>query len=74
MDRTTKAEGKVFLNVLRLVFLSLPMGEIVGLIYYKITVTTECTRVLHRKIAVTSCTRVLFLASIQRGQLVATSS
>ena len=46
------------------------MGEIVGLIYYKITVTTECTRLLHYKTAVTTCTRVLFPASIRRGQLV----
>ena len=54
--------------------LSLPMGEIVGLINYKTTLITECTRGLHRKTAVTSCSTVLFLASIQRGQLVATSS
>ena len=38
MDRTTKEEGKVLLDALRLLNQSLPMGEIVGLIYYKITV------------------------------------
>ena len=53
IDRTTKEVGKVLPNALRLLDQTLPIGEIVCPMYYKIKVTTECTCVLYGKTGVT---------------------